>query len=108
MASIHYDVECARCKPLVPGLNVKLSRQYPACIIPYGNASKELDPDAMVVEDNVQPSCKFGDVDILFKADARLQITRPMLIALLVLSRSYLRDSKTRSVCGERVSWKRL
>lgn len=32
--------------------------QYPACIIPYGKASKELDPEPMAITDGVQPSCE--------------------------------------------------
>ena len=34
--------------------------QYPACIIPYGKASKELDPDPMILTDGVQPSCELS------------------------------------------------
>lgn len=33
--------------------------QYPACIIPYGKASKQLDPAPMVIDDGVQPSCEY-------------------------------------------------
>ncbi|KAK1147548.1 hypothetical protein N8T08_000890 [Aspergillus melleus] len=29
---------------------------YPACIIPYGNSSRELDPEEMIVGDEVQPN----------------------------------------------------
>ncbi|KAG5980476.1 hypothetical protein E4U55_003989 [Claviceps digitariae] len=32
---------------------------YPACVIPYGRASKALDPEPMSMKDDVQPDCKF-------------------------------------------------
>ncbi|EED14245.1 general amidase GmdB [Talaromyces stipitatus ATCC 10500] len=36
---------------------------YPACIIPYGEASKELDPEPMTINDGVQPSYNPEAVD---------------------------------------------
>lgn len=36
-----------------------LYSQYPACIIPFGKASKELDPEKMETGDDVQPDCVF-------------------------------------------------
>ncbi|KAL4972618.1 amidase signature domain-containing protein [Aspergillus desertorum] len=36
---------------------------YPACIIPYGKASRELDPEVMVIDDGVQPSYDPNAVD---------------------------------------------
>ncbi|EKG20755.1 hypothetical protein MPH_01922 [Macrophomina phaseolina MS6] len=34
--------------------------QYPACIIPYGKASKELDAEPMVLDPRQGPSCKLS------------------------------------------------
>ncbi|GAQ47366.1 hypothetical protein AtubIFM55763_008768 [Aspergillus tubingensis] len=36
---------------------------YPACIIPYGQASKELDPEPMPINDGMQPSYNPDEVD---------------------------------------------
>ncbi|KAA8650657.1 hypothetical protein EYZ11_002805 [Aspergillus tanneri] len=47
---------------------------YPACIIPYGRASKELDPEPMLVTDGVQPSYEPELVD---GAPCALQVIAP-------------------------------
>ncbi|KAL2841028.1 amidase signature domain-containing protein [Aspergillus pseudoustus] len=47
---------------------------YPACIIPYGKASKELDSEPMVVSDGVQPSYNPDAVD---GAPCAVQIIAP-------------------------------
>ncbi|KAE8382458.1 amidase signature domain-containing protein [Aspergillus bertholletiae] len=47
---------------------------YPACILPYGKASKALDPDPMLIHDGVQPSYEPDSVD---GAPCALQIVTP-------------------------------
>ncbi|PYI10917.1 fatty-acid amide hydrolase [Aspergillus sclerotiicarbonarius CBS 121057] len=47
---------------------------YPACIIPYGKASKELDPEPMSVTDGVQPSY---DPDAVDGAPCAIQVIAP-------------------------------
>ncbi|KAL3496408.1 fatty-acid amide hydrolase [Aspergillus germanicus] len=47
---------------------------YPACIIPYGKASKEMDPEAMILADGVQPSY---DPDAVDGAPCAIQIIAP-------------------------------
>ncbi|PYI21446.1 alpha-glucosidase [Aspergillus violaceofuscus CBS 115571] len=47
---------------------------YPACILPYGQASKALDPDPMVLEDGVQPSYHPDAVD---GAPCAIQVIAP-------------------------------
>ncbi|KAK9586274.1 hypothetical protein V6Z92_005230 [Aspergillus fumigatus] len=47
---------------------------YPACIIPYGEACKELDPVPMVIDDGVQPSY---DPDSIDGAPTAIQVVAP-------------------------------
>ncbi|GLA63123.1 hypothetical protein AtubIFM54640_004262 [Aspergillus tubingensis] len=47
---------------------------YPACIIPYGKASKELDPEPMAITDGVQPSY---DPDAVDGAPCAIQVIAP-------------------------------
>ncbi|OJJ68039.1 hypothetical protein ASPBRDRAFT_185904 [Aspergillus brasiliensis CBS 101740] len=47
---------------------------YPACIIPYGKASKELDPEPMAITDGVQPSYDPNAVD---GAPCAIQVIAP-------------------------------
>ncbi|KAI2840227.1 hypothetical protein CBS147321_7233 [Aspergillus niger] len=47
---------------------------YPACIIPYGKASKELDPEPMAITDGVQPSY---DPDAVDGAPGAIQVIAP-------------------------------
>ncbi|KAE8353197.1 amidase signature domain-containing protein [Aspergillus coremiiformis] len=47
---------------------------YPACIIPYGKASKEFDPEPMKLADGVQPSY---NPDLVDEAPCALQIVTP-------------------------------
>ncbi|EEA23642.1 hypothetical protein EYB25_006364 [Talaromyces marneffei] len=50
---------------------------YPACIIPTGKASKELDPEPMKVEDAVQPSYDPSAVD---RAPCAIQVIAPRFL----------------------------
>ncbi|KAJ5949118.1 hypothetical protein N7454_000702 [Penicillium verhagenii] len=47
---------------------------YPACVIPFGKASQELDPDSMQTGDEVQPSYNPAEVD---GAPCAIQIITP-------------------------------
>ncbi|PYH30137.1 general amidase GmdB [Aspergillus neoniger CBS 115656] len=47
---------------------------YPACIIPYGKASKELDPEPMAITDGVQPSY---DPDAVDGVPCAIQVIAP-------------------------------
>ncbi|KAJ5810238.1 general amidase-B [Penicillium pulvis] len=47
---------------------------YPACIIPFGKASKELDPEPMKTDDKVQPNYNPDEVD---GAPCAIQIITP-------------------------------
>ncbi|RAH47204.1 general amidase GmdB [Aspergillus brunneoviolaceus CBS 621.78] len=47
---------------------------YPACIIPYGKASKVLDPEPMILTDGVQPSYHTDAVD---GAPCAIQVVAP-------------------------------
>ncbi|KAL3447800.1 amidase signature domain-containing protein [Aspergillus insuetus] len=47
---------------------------YPACIIPYGKAAKELDPESMILADGVQPSYEPNAVD---SAPCAIQVIAP-------------------------------
>ncbi|KAJ5659364.1 hypothetical protein N7507_005815 [Penicillium longicatenatum] len=47
---------------------------YPACIIPFGKASKELDPEPMETDDKVQPNYNPDEVD---GAPCAIQIITP-------------------------------
>ncbi|KAI9925651.1 hypothetical protein ASPWEDRAFT_113022 [Aspergillus wentii DTO 134E9] len=47
---------------------------YPACAIPYGMSSKELDPTPMIIEDGVQPSYDPAAVD---GAPCSIQVIAP-------------------------------
>ncbi|KAL3457549.1 amidase signature domain-containing protein [Aspergillus heterothallicus] len=47
---------------------------YPACIIPYGKASKELDPEPLVLADGVQPSY---DPEAVDGAPCAVQVIAP-------------------------------
>ncbi|KAF7590832.1 hypothetical protein BBP40_002301 [Aspergillus hancockii] len=47
---------------------------YPACIIPYGRSSKELDPNPMLVSDGAQPSY---DPELVDGAPCALQVITP-------------------------------
>ncbi|PYH46931.1 general amidase GmdB [Aspergillus saccharolyticus JOP 1030-1] len=47
---------------------------YPACMIPYGKASKDLDPEPMMVDDGVQPSYHPDAVD---GAPCAIQVIAP-------------------------------
>ncbi|OJJ50111.1 hypothetical protein ASPZODRAFT_89951 [Penicilliopsis zonata CBS 506.65] len=49
---------------------------YPACIIPFGRASKELDPEPFAVSDGVQPSY---DPESMDKAPCAIQLIAPTL-----------------------------
>ncbi|KAG6005574.1 hypothetical protein E4U21_007833 [Claviceps maximensis] len=50
---------------------------YPACVIPYGKASKALDPEPMLTKDNVQPDY---DPDAVDGAPCTLQIVAPRFL----------------------------
>ncbi|KAG6016741.1 hypothetical protein E4U54_000501 [Claviceps lovelessii] len=50
---------------------------YPACVIPYGKASKALDPEPMSMKDNIQPSY---DPDTVDGAPCALQIIAPRFL----------------------------
>ncbi|KAG5967747.1 hypothetical protein E4U58_002118 [Claviceps cyperi] len=50
---------------------------YPACVIPYGKASKLLDPQPMYLKDGVQPNYEPEDVD---GAPCALQIVTPRFL----------------------------
>ncbi|CEL10192.1 Putative General amidase GmdB [Aspergillus calidoustus] len=47
---------------------------YPACILPYGKAAKELDPEPMILADGVQPSY---DPDAVDGAPCAIQVIAP-------------------------------
>ncbi|KAG5930229.1 hypothetical protein E4U42_002631 [Claviceps africana] len=50
---------------------------YPACVIPYGKASKALDPEPMLMKDDVQPDY---DPDTVDGAPCALQIAAPRFL----------------------------
>ncbi|KAG5923635.1 hypothetical protein E4U53_003535 [Claviceps sorghi] len=50
---------------------------YPACVIPYGKASKALDPEPMFMKDDVQPDY---DPDTVDGAPCALQIAAPRFL----------------------------
>ncbi|RAL07391.1 general amidase GmdB [Aspergillus homomorphus CBS 101889] len=67
---------------------------YPACIIPYGVASKDLDPEPMVVEDGVQPSYHPEAVD---GAPCAIQVIAPRFQDELCLAAAGIVDRDIRS-----------
>ncbi|GAB0136879.1 hypothetical protein EsDP_00005166 [Epichloe bromicola] len=67
---------------------------YPACVIPYGRASKALDPEPMSVKDDVQPSY---DPDVVDGAPCAIQIAAPRYLdeKCLALAAIIERDLQT-------------